>query len=50
MHELADDEEENTVIDEFQKGYILKDRLLRPALVKVSKKSENKVDAGPSEE
>ncbi len=40
MHEVADDHEENTVIGELQKGYILKDRLLRPSLVKVSKKAE----------
>jgi len=38
MHEIADDHDENTVIDELQKGYIFKDRLIRPALVKVSKK------------
>lgn len=38
MHEVADDHDENTVIDELQKGYVFKDRLIRPALVKVSKK------------
>ncbi len=38
MHEIADEHDENTVIDELQKGYIFKDRLIRPALVKVSKK------------
>lgn len=38
MHEVANDHDENTVIDEFQKGYVFKDRLIRPALVKVSKK------------
>lgn len=26
----------NTVIEEFQKGYMLKDRIIRPAMVKVS--------------
>jgi molecular chaperone GrpE len=26
----------NTVIDEFQKGYILKDRVIRPSMVKVT--------------
>lgn len=30
---------ENTVIKEFQKGYLLNDRLIRPAMVIVSKKS-----------
>jgi molecular chaperone GrpE len=39
MHEIAEEHEENTVIDELQKGYVLRDRLIRPALVKVSKKS-----------
>ncbi len=50
MHETADEHAENTVIDEFQKGYVLKDRLLRPSLVKVSKKSPDKADVGLSEE
>ena len=26
----------NTVVEEFQKGYLLKERLLRPAMVAVS--------------
>ncbi|QED50180.1 nucleotide exchange factor GrpE [Cytobacillus dafuensis] len=28
--------ESNTVVEEFQKGYILKDRVIRPAMVKVN--------------
>ena len=32
----ASDQKENMVIEEFQKGYIYKNRLLRPSLVKVS--------------
>jgi molecular chaperone GrpE len=32
----TDQQPPNTVIDEFQKGYLLKDRLLRPAMVSVS--------------
>lgn len=32
----TDQHEPNTVIDEFQKGYLLKERLLRPAMVSVS--------------
>jgi len=32
----TDQQPPNTVIDEFQKGYMLKDRLLRPAMVSVS--------------
>ena len=31
-----------TVVQEIQKGFTMKDRLLRPALVGVSKKSVNK--------
>lgn len=32
----ADDSESDIVIEEFQKGYILKDRVIRPTMVKVS--------------
>ena len=43
MMEIEDDEKEpGTIIQEIQKGFIIKDRLLRPALVGVSKKSTNK--------
>jgi molecular chaperone GrpE len=35
-----DEYEENTVIEEYQKGYCLKEKLLRPARVIVSKSSE----------
>jgi len=34
--EARTDCEENTVLEEMQKGYLFKDRLLRPAMVKVS--------------
>ena len=37
MQEETDDEPVNTVIREMQKGYVLNDRLLRPAMVVVSK-------------
>ena len=37
-----DDKEPGTIIQEIQKGFIMKDRLLRPALVGVSKKTEKK--------
>src|SRR6056297_2531193 len=37
MQEETDEYPENTVINEFQKGYMLHDRLLRPAMVVVSK-------------
>ncbi len=36
MAEVVEGVEANTVIEVLQKGYVLKDRLLRPALVKVS--------------
>jgi len=37
----ADDHPENTVINELQKGYLIHDRLLRPAKVVVSKTNKN---------
>lgn len=33
-------QEDNTVVEEFRKGYILNDRILRPSLVSVAKKKE----------
>ena len=43
MMEIEDDEKEpGTIIQEIQKGFTIKDRLLRPSLVGVSKRSENK--------
>ena len=40
--EEKDDVNENTVLEILQKGYMLKDRVLRTATVKVSKKKEKK--------
>ena len=48
----------NTVIEEHHKGYLLKDRLLRPALVTVAmllktrekKNGETKVENGPADD
>ena len=37
MHESSPDHHEGEVIGELQKGYMLHDRLLRPAMVKVAK-------------
>lgn len=34
----SNETEENTVVEEFQKGYILNDRVIRPSKVKVTKK------------
>jgi len=43
MMEIDDDQKEpGTIIQEIQKGFMMKDRLLRPSLVGVSKKSQNK--------
>ena len=43
MIEIEDEKNEpGTIIQEIQKGFIIKDRLLRPALVGVSKKKESK--------
>ena len=36
MQEAVEGVESNTVVEVFQKGYMLKDRILRAALVKVS--------------
>jgi len=42
MMEIEDDQKEpGTIVQEIQKGFTIKDRLLRPALVGVSKKSDN---------
>ena len=37
----TDKHDENIVIDELQKGYLLEDRMLRPALVNISRKRVN---------
>ena len=43
MIEIDDDQKEpGTIIQEIQKGFMMKDRLLRPSLVGVSKKTEVK--------
>ena len=43
MMEIEDDKKEpGTIIKEIQKGFTMKDRLLRPSLVGVSKRSEKK--------
>tara|TARA_B100000767_G_scaffold2612_1_gene2547 strand:- start:4 stop:633 length:630 start_codon:yes stop_codon:yes gene_type:complete len=49
MMEIDDDQKEpGTIVQEIQKGFMMKDRLLRPALVGVSKK--NKIEEEKSEE
>ena len=45
MLEVEDNTKEpGTVVQEIQKGYMMKDRLLRPSLVGVTKKREEKVE------
>ena len=44
MMEIEDDQKEpGTIVQEIQKGFTIKNRLLRPALVGVSKKTEKEV-------
>ena len=56
MMEIEDDSKEpGTIVQEIQKGFMIKDRLLRPSLVAVSKKSSksskgNKLDDKKTEE
>ena len=43
MMEIEDNEKDpGTIVQEIQKGFTIKDRLLRPSLVGVSKKTQNK--------
>jgi molecular chaperone GrpE len=45
MIEIDDDQKEpGTIVQEIQKGFMMKDRLLRPALVGVSKKTKTQND------
>ena len=48
MIEIEDNEKEpGTIVQEIQKGFTIKDRLLRPSLVGVSKKSDNDIKKDP---
>ena len=47
MREETDDFPENTVISEFQKGYLIHDRLLRPAMVVVAAPKKNREEKKP---
>jgi molecular chaperone GrpE len=40
MIEMPSDQEPGTIVEEMQPGYMMKDRLLRPALVAVAKKPD----------
>ena len=50
MTEESDEHPENTVISEFQKGYTLHDRLLRPSMVVVSKAKNNDSPEAPEKQ
>ncbi len=41
LNEVESEQEDGMIINEIQKGYMLNDRLLRPALVSISKKKTN---------
>ena len=49
MRQESENHSENTVVDEYQKGYLLHDRLLRPAMVVVAmpKVLDNEVNEPP---
>ena len=51
MMEIEDDTKETgTIVQEIQKGFTIKDRLLRPSLVGVSKKTAKKEDKNEQNE
>src|SRR6056300_48036 len=51
MMEIEDDQKEpGTIIQEIQKGFMIKDRLLRPSLVGVSKKSQTEDKSSENDE
>ena len=51
MMEIEDDQKDpGTIIQEIQKGLLLKDRLLRPSLVGVSKKTGTKTEKNQENE
>jgi len=41
LNEVESDKEEGTIVNEIQKGYVLYNRLLRPAMVSISKKKKD---------
>ncbi len=48
-HVETDEHDNNIIINEFQKGYLLNNRILRPAMVSVAKRLEKKEDAAPEQ-
>lgn len=47
--EETDQYQENQILEEYQKGYMLKDRLLRPAVVKVAVKKKQPQEPEPEQ-
>jgi molecular chaperone GrpE len=50
MQEETEEHAENSVVKELQKGFMMHDRLVRPAMVVVSKKPENQKNKDPEEQ
>ncbi len=50
MQEESDDHPEKTILNELEKGYMIHDRLLRPAMVVVSKKTESENQENQAQE
>ena len=50
MHIESEDVEENAVIEEFQRGYLLHDRVIRPSMVSVSKGKPQTENTSPDDE
>ena len=50
MHIESDDVPENAVIEEFQRGYLLHDRVIRPSMVSVSRGKPEEEDTSPVNE
>lgn len=50
MQEESDDHPEKTILNELEKGYMMHDRLLRPAMVVVSKKTDSENQENQAQE
>ena len=50
MHIESEEVEENAVIEEFQRGYLLHDRVIRPSMVSVSRGKPQIKDTSPDDE
>jgi len=49
MEEENNEKPHHTIIDEFQRGYLLKERVIRPSKVKVSKRTSEKEEVKSDE-